>query len=67
MTVLEHPANSFAVSCWPAPERASGQQSSYRGRDAHFCAPPAQIPAGVIHAPGSHLGCLTAKRTLGQG
>jgi len=39
----------------------------YRGRDAHFCAPPAQIPAGVIHAPGSHLGCLTAKRTLGQG
>jgi hypothetical protein len=39
----------------------------YRGRDAHFCAPPAQIPAGVIHAPGSHLGCLTAKRTLGHG
>jgi hypothetical protein len=41
--------------------------NSYRGRDAHCCAPPAQIPAGVIHAPGSHLGCLTAKRTLGQG
>jgi hypothetical protein len=40
---------------------------SYRGRDAHCCAPPAQIPAGVIHAPGSHLGCLTAKRTLGHG
>jgi DNA invertase Pin-like site-specific DNA recombinase len=39
----------------------------YRGRDAHCCAPPAQIPAGVIHAPGSHLGCLTAKRTLGHG
>jgi hypothetical protein len=28
----------------------------YRGRDAHYWAPPAQIPAGVIHAPGSHLG-----------
>lgn len=41
--------------------------NSYRGRDAHYCVPPAQIPAGVIHAPGSHLGCLTAKRTLGHG
>jgi predicted N-formylglutamate amidohydrolase len=39
----------------------------YRGRDAHYWAPPAQIPAGVIHAPGSHLGYLTAKRSLGQG
>jgi len=29
-----------------------------------MCAPSAQIPAGVIHAPGSHLGYLTAKRTL---
>jgi hypothetical protein len=28
---------------------------------------PAQIPAGVIHAPGSHLGYLTAKRSLGLG
>src|SRR5258708_33042516 len=25
--------------------------------------PPAQIPAGVIHAPGSHLGWLTTKPT----
>jgi hypothetical protein len=40
---------------------------AYRGRDAHFCAPPAQIPAAVIHPPGSHLECLTTKRTLGQG
>jgi polygalacturonase len=40
---------------------------NYRGRDAHYCAPPAQIPAGAIRAPGSHLGCLTAKRTLGHG
>jgi hypothetical protein len=29
--------------------------------------PPAQIPAGVIHAPGSHLGCVTAKRARGHG
>src|SRR5260221_5817225 len=28
----------------------------YRGRNAHCWAPPAQIPAGVFHAPGSHLG-----------
>ena len=28
----------------------------HRGRDAHCWAPPAQIPAGVIHAPGSYLG-----------
>ena len=27
-----------------------------RGRDARYRAPPAQIPAGAIHAPGSHLG-----------
>src|SRR4051812_28584854 len=26
-----------------------------------------QIRAGPIRAPGSHLGCLTAKRSLGQG
>jgi hypothetical protein len=38
-----------------------------------LCARPAQyccgenIPAGVIDAPGSHLGCLTGKRTLGDG
>src|SRR5258708_2851301 len=25
--------------------------------------PPAQIPAGVIHAPGSHLGWLTTNPT----
>jgi hypothetical protein len=41
--------------------------AAYRGRDARYRAPPAQIPAGAIRAPGSHLGCLTAKRTLGQG
>jgi hypothetical protein len=28
----------------------------HRGRDARHRAPPAQIPAGAIRAPGSHLG-----------
>ncbi len=40
---------------------------TYRGRDAHYWAPPAQIPAGAIRAPGSHLGCLAANRAPGQG
>src|SRR5260221_12253810 len=35
----------------------------YRGRDIHCWMPPAQIPAGVIHAPGSHLGGLTTNPT----
>ena len=39
----------------------------YRGRDASYLAPPAQIRASGIPARGSHLGCLTAKRTSGQG
>jgi len=43
------------------------RSSPYRGRDLHRGRPPAQIPAGVIHAPGSHLGCLAAKRMPGQG
>ena len=38
-----------------------------RGRNARHRTPPAQNPAGGIPAPGSHLGCLTAKRWLGQG
>jgi len=32
-----------------------------------FKAQPAQIRASPIRALGSYLGCLTAKRTLGQG
>jgi len=39
----------------------------YRGRDAGYPAPPAQIRAGAIRALGSHLGCLAAKRVSGQG
>ena len=38
-----------------------------RGRDAGCPAPPAQIRAGPIRALGSYLGCLTAKRVLGEG
>ena len=38
-----------------------------RGRDAHYWAPPAQNRTGGIPAYGSHLGCLTRKRTEGQG
>ena len=38
-----------------------------RGRDAHCWAPPAQIRTCAIHASGSYLGCLTSKRSLGQG
>ena len=38
-----------------------------RGRDVHYCAPPAQIRTCGFPAYGSHLGCLTAKRALGQG
>ena len=41
--------------------------SYYRGRDARYRAPPAQNRTGGFPAYGSHLGCLTAKRMLGQG
>ena len=37
------------------------------GRDARYWAPPAQNRTCGIPASGSHLGCLTAKRWLGQG
>ena len=37
------------------------------GRDAPCGAPPGQIRTCGIPAYGSYLGCLTAKRTLGQG
>ena len=35
-------------------------KSDFRGRDASYLAPPAQIRTGPIRAYGSHLGCLTA-------
>ena len=52
--------------CCSARYRCSPSEPQ-RTRDAHYCAPPAQIPACGIPASGSHLGCLTAKRTLGHG
>src|ERR1700758_2782199 len=38
-----------------------------RGRDASYLAPPAQNRTRSFPAYGSHLGCVTAKRSLGQG
>ena len=38
-----------------------------RGRDGHYWLPPAQIRTCAIYAYGSHLGCLAANRSLGQG
>jgi len=38
-----------------------------RGRDTGYPVPPAQIRACPTKALGSHLGWLTAKRSLGQG
>ena len=38
-----------------------------RGRDTHYWVPPAQNRTGGIPAYGSHLGCLTAKRSRGHG
>jgi hypothetical protein len=40
---------------------------SVRGRDASYLAPPAQSRTSGFPAYGSHLGCVTAKRSLGQG
>ena len=50
---------SFA-SVWP-------DHGDFRGRDASYLAPPAQIRTGPIRAYGSHLGCLTAKQLAGHG
>jgi hypothetical protein len=44
----------------------SGKEPN-RGRDAHYCTPPAQNRTCGIPAYGSHLGCLTRKRWDGQG
>jgi hypothetical protein len=43
------------------------QELPDRGRDAHYWAPPAQNRTCGFPAYGSHLGCLTANRALGQG
>jgi hypothetical protein len=47
--------------------REGSEDPANRGRDARYRTPPAQIPASPIRALGSYLGCVTAKRTSGQG
>src|SRR5215471_8776124 len=44
-----------------------GACSAFRGRDGHCWPPPPQIRTCPIKASGSYLGCLTSKRTSGQG
>src|ERR1700693_6032827 len=52
----------------PGPDSDLGARNrEFRGRDASYLAPPAQIRTGPIRAYGSHLGCLTAKRLSGHG
>jgi hypothetical protein len=45
-----------------APFRQSA--GCFRGRDASYLAPPAQIRASPIRAHGSHLGYVTARRDI---
>src|SRR2546423_14030265 len=44
----------------------NGFHDTDRGRDVHYCTPPAQIRTCGFPAYGSHLGCLTAKRSLAK-
>src|SRR5208283_1199115 len=61
-------ARVFAIACgYPDADDLDDLRKDHRGRDACHHTPPAQIPAGGFPAPGSHLGCLTAKRWPGQG
>jgi hypothetical protein len=48
-------------------EELSMRHRRFRGRNGHCWSPPAQIRASPIRALGSYLGCVTAKRTEGQG
>jgi hypothetical protein len=43
------------------------ERDAFRGRDAHYWAPPAQIHTCGFPACGSYLGWLTAKRRSGHG
>ena len=51
-----HTVGSIA-SVWP-------RTDDFRGRDASYLAPPAQIRASPIRAHGSHLGYVTARRDI---
>ena len=59
---LHHPM--FVLGSFPTVWPDHGD---FRGRDASYLPPPAQIRTGPIRAYGSHLGCLTAKRLSGHG
>src|SRR5258708_706831 len=62
----------LAICRYPAYTMSElGQKAKYslgvdvfRGRDASYLAPPAQIRASPIRAHGSHLGCVTARRDI---
>jgi hypothetical protein len=51
----------------PIGDVCSAANRNGRGRDASYLAPPAQNRTCGFPAYGSHLGCVTAKRSLGQG
>src|SRR5499433_691289 len=53
------PRSSAKCVYWPS--------NLQRTRDASYLAPPAQIRTCGFPAYGSHLGWMTAKRSLGQG
>jgi hypothetical protein len=76
--VAERPKGAYGVASplpglrpdFPRALSADGKaelRAGGRGRDAHYCAPPAQIRTCGFPAYGSYLGCLTAKRCSGQG
>ena len=60
---FSHPINTDEVF---GTHRSMAQETD-RGREHHCWCPPAQIRTSPIRASGSYLGCLTAKRSLGQG
>ena len=72
----DHPYRSvFGCSCCLRPTVAGSAlgdthfrgHNAYRGRDGHYWPPPAQIRTRPTKASGSYLGCLTSKRSSGQG
>src|SRR5258708_8470096 len=56
-----------AIANRKLPTSPPGFPLSVRGRDVRRRTPPAQIRTSGFPASGSYLGCLTAKRMLGQG
>ena len=69
MSATNWPRKRFALpmSVQGQSRRFGRDHGDFRGRDASYLAPPAQIRTGPIRAYGSHLGCLTAKQLAGHG